>query len=80
MNIRNVVFDAGGVLLEWDPPKVIARLFPGKLDLKRTATLYGSSDQLARALTGEDPAQLAAQWAADEVKWYNLRSKYLIYR
>jgi len=28
MNIRNVVFDAGGVLLEWDPPKVIARLFP----------------------------------------------------
>jgi putative hydrolase of the HAD superfamily len=28
MNIRNVVFDAGGVLLEWDPPKVIARLYP----------------------------------------------------
>lgn len=28
MIIRNVVFDAGGVLLEWDPPKVIARLFP----------------------------------------------------
>ena len=28
MNIRNVIFDAGGVLLEWDPPKVIARLFP----------------------------------------------------
>jgi putative hydrolase of the HAD superfamily len=28
MNIRNVVFDAGGVLLEWDPPKVIARMFP----------------------------------------------------
>jgi putative hydrolase of the HAD superfamily len=28
MNIRNVVFDAGGVLLEWDPPQVIARMFP----------------------------------------------------
>ena len=28
MNIRNVVFDAGGVLLEWDPPKVIAKLYP----------------------------------------------------
>jgi len=28
MNIRNVVFDAGGVLLEWDPPAVIARLHP----------------------------------------------------
>jgi putative hydrolase of the HAD superfamily len=26
--IKNVVFDAGGVLLEWDPPSVIARLYP----------------------------------------------------
>lgn len=26
--IRNVVFDAGGVLLEWNPPQVIARLYP----------------------------------------------------
>jgi HAD superfamily hydrolase (TIGR01509 family) len=28
MNVKNVVFDAGGVLLEWDPPKVVARMFP----------------------------------------------------
>lgn len=28
MNIRNVVFDAGGVLLEWNPPQVIAELYP----------------------------------------------------
>ncbi len=28
MNIRNVVFDVGGVLLEWDPRSVIARLYP----------------------------------------------------
>ena len=28
MPIRNVVFDVGGVLLEWDPPSVIARLHP----------------------------------------------------
>ena len=59
---------------------VISKLFPGKLDLKRTASLYGSADQLARALTGEDPAQLEAQWAADEVNWRTLRAKYLIYR
>jgi HAD superfamily hydrolase (TIGR01509 family) len=26
--IRNVVFDAGGVLLEWNPPRVIAELYP----------------------------------------------------
>ncbi|HEY6124083.1 MAG TPA: HAD family phosphatase [Steroidobacteraceae bacterium] len=28
MTIRNVVFDVGGVLLEWNPPTVIARLYP----------------------------------------------------
>jgi len=28
MNIRNVVFDVGGVLLEWDPASVIAKLYP----------------------------------------------------
>jgi HAD superfamily hydrolase (TIGR01509 family) len=28
MIIRNVVFDVGGVLLEWDPPSVIAALHP----------------------------------------------------
>src|SRR5262245_8245729 len=26
--IRNVVFDAGGVLLQWDPPAFIAKLHP----------------------------------------------------
>jgi HAD superfamily hydrolase (TIGR01509 family) len=28
MNIRNVVFDVGGVLLEWNPASTIARLYP----------------------------------------------------
>ena len=28
MAIRNVVFDVGGVLLEWNPPRVIERLHP----------------------------------------------------
>jgi HAD superfamily hydrolase (TIGR01509 family) len=26
--IRNVIFDAGGVLLEWNPPRVIAQMHP----------------------------------------------------
>jgi putative hydrolase of the HAD superfamily len=26
--IRNVVFDAGGVLLEWNPPRLIAEIYP----------------------------------------------------
>ena len=28
MSVKNVVFDMGGVLLEWNPPAVIARLHP----------------------------------------------------
>jgi len=28
MPVRNVVFDAGGVLLEWNPPRVIAEIYP----------------------------------------------------
>jgi len=28
MPVKNVVFDAGGVLLEWNPPRVIAELYP----------------------------------------------------
>jgi HAD superfamily hydrolase (TIGR01509 family) len=29
--IRNVIFDMGGVLLEWNPPAVVARLYPDPL-------------------------------------------------
>jgi putative hydrolase of the HAD superfamily len=28
MAVRNVVFDAGGVLLEWNPPRIVAELYP----------------------------------------------------
>ncbi|HEV8444443.1 MAG TPA: HAD family phosphatase [Steroidobacteraceae bacterium] len=28
MPVKNVVFDAGGVLLEWNPPRTIAELYP----------------------------------------------------
>ena len=28
INIKNVIFDVGGVLLEWNPPAVVARLHP----------------------------------------------------
>jgi len=28
MTIRNVIFDMGGVLLQWDPPTFVAKLFP----------------------------------------------------
>jgi putative hydrolase of the HAD superfamily len=34
-NIKNVVFDVGGVLLDWNPPTVIARLHPDPADQAR---------------------------------------------
>lgn len=57
----------------------ISRLFPGRLDLGRTAILYGSADQLARAVKGEPPDQIAASWATSEAAWRTLRSRYLRY-
>ena len=41
--------------------------------------LVGSRASLSRVLSGEDPAAVAASWAADEARWRLLRAKYLIY-
>jgi uncharacterized protein YbbC (DUF1343 family)/CubicO group peptidase (beta-lactamase class C family) len=58
----------------------VSRLFPGRLDLGRTAMLFGSSDQLTRALKGEPPEDIAASWTASESSWRTLRAKYLRYQ
>ncbi len=59
---------------------VVAKLFPGRLDLGRTAVLYGSADQLARAVKGESTDEIVRSWAAAEASWHTLRAKYLRYR
>ena len=41
--------------------------------------LVGSQATTARILGGEDPAAIAASWAADEARWRLLRAKYLLY-
>jgi len=58
----------------------VARLFPGRLDLGRTAVLFGSAEQLSRALKGEPVDDIAAAWAAAEASWRTLRAPYLRYR
>lgn len=58
----------------------VSRLFPGRLDLGRTAMLFGSADQLTRALKGEPPEDIAASWSAGESSWRTLRAKYLRYQ
>lgn len=58
----------------------VARLFPGRLDLGRTAILFGSAEQLARALKGDPVDDIAAAWTAAEASWRTLRASYLRYR
>jgi uncharacterized protein YbbC (DUF1343 family)/CubicO group peptidase (beta-lactamase class C family) len=57
----------------------LSRLFPGRLDLGRTAMLYGSAGELARAMKAEPTQAIAADWAAGEARWRTLRAKYLRY-
>jgi uncharacterized protein YbbC (DUF1343 family)/CubicO group peptidase (beta-lactamase class C family) len=57
----------------------LAAIHPGKFEPGRTAILVGSSSDLERALTGTDPAAIAASWAAAESRWRSVRAKYLLY-
>jgi len=58
----------------------LARLFGSKYELGNTALLVGSRESLEQVIRGEDPATVAASWAADEARWRQTRAKYLLYR
>src|SRR5690606_2018117 len=53
----------------------VAELFPGRLDLGRTAMLFGSAEQLARALKGDATDDIARSWGSAEASWRTLRAK-----
>ena len=55
------------------------KLFPTQFRIDSALRLFGSSDGLTRIKAGEDPAAIAATWAADEARWRLLRAKYLLY-
>jgi len=57
----------------------LAKLSPAEFRLDPAAHLFGSADGLTRIKAGEDPASIAATWAAAEAKWRLLRAKYLLY-
>jgi uncharacterized protein YbbC (DUF1343 family)/CubicO group peptidase (beta-lactamase class C family) len=57
----------------------LVRLYPAQYQLDLAARLFGSRDTLARVRTGDDPAAIAASWAAAEARWRLLRAKYLLY-
>jgi uncharacterized protein YbbC (DUF1343 family) len=58
----------------------LCRLYPSAYTLEPGLRLVGSRDTLARIRAGEDPASIAASWAADQARWRALRAPYLIYR
>jgi uncharacterized protein YbbC (DUF1343 family) len=57
----------------------IESLFPGKLDVDKAATLFGSADGLAQLKAGADPATLAASWTDVDARWRALTRPYLLY-
>ena len=58
----------------------LSKVYGAKYDLEAAEKLFGSKETLSRIRAGEDPAAIAASWAAGEAKWRLLRAKYLIYR
>jgi uncharacterized protein YbbC (DUF1343 family) len=57
----------------------LLKLFPGKFEVDKAASLFGSASGLARIKAGDDPAAIARSWAAGESRWRLLRAKHLIY-
>jgi hypothetical protein len=47
--------------------------------MSAAAALAGSKEALARLEAGDDPARIAAGWAADESRWRLRRAPYLLY-
>jgi uncharacterized protein YbbC (DUF1343 family)/CubicO group peptidase (beta-lactamase class C family) len=56
------------------------KLYGAKFELDSAERLFGSRDGLTRIRAGDDPASIAASWAAGEARWRLLRAQYLLYR
>ena len=56
------------------------KLHGAQFQLELAGRLFGSRDGLARIRAGEDPAAIAASWAAAEARWRLLRARHLLYR
>ncbi len=59
---------------------MLRKLYGAKYELDTAERLFGLKDGLARLRAGDDPADVAAAWAAGEARWRLLRAKYLLYR
>ena len=57
----------------------LRRLFGLRYEMSGAEPLGGSKEALARLEGGEDPARIAAGWAADEARWRLRRAPHLLY-
>jgi len=67
------------VRLGLEVASILHRLYPADYRLEQEDHLLGSATVLSRILAGEDPADIAQSWQADEEQWLRLRSSYLLY-
>ncbi len=58
----------------------LSSLYNGKYEPNNMWRLIGAESIVARIQQGEDPAAIAASWAADEARWRQRRAKFLLYR
>jgi len=58
----------------------LQKLYGSQFDLEASYRLLGSKESIARIRSGDDPAAVAASWAAAESRWRLMRSQYLLYR
>jgi uncharacterized protein YbbC (DUF1343 family) len=56
------------------------KLYGARFEIDGAERLFGSRDGITRIRAGEDPAAVAATWAAAEARWRLLRAPYLLYR
>jgi uncharacterized protein YbbC (DUF1343 family)/CubicO group peptidase (beta-lactamase class C family) len=57
----------------------LSRIYGSQFTLEDAATLLGSKATIQKIRAGEDPAEIAAGWAADEKDWRARRATYLLY-
>jgi uncharacterized protein YbbC (DUF1343 family)/CubicO group peptidase (beta-lactamase class C family) len=57
----------------------LSRMYGQQFRLEEAATLLGSKTTIQRIRAGDDPADIAASWSADERAWRATRAKYLLY-
>jgi uncharacterized protein YbbC (DUF1343 family) len=57
----------------------LERLYPSRYQLDKALPQLGSRATIARIRAGDDPASIAAGWAADEARWRSRVAKYLLY-